>query len=237
MYIPHKDLGLFFYYVFTPPKKENCKRGSNKLSHITVQVEKSVSFHRFAQSCFCIRGMCVGILAAESPHKLLTKIYKRACSEIAPKCSEHHSNCWLVVIVVCEQTEAEICYTGCSLALKELTSVQWVNSKELAFTWLSCCCYGRKARQKRKKSLSLTFNPTSNSLPLLLFIFQIAFTFCFPFSSLKHHCRFLHLSLSPSIRLSLCFCNIKTLVSHKPAAQGQNLPGRQFYIKKKKKRN
>lgn len=57
----------------------------------------------------------------------------------------------------------------CNLALKELSSVQRVNSKELPFTWLSRCCYGREARQRRKKPLSLTFPfSLSRSLSLLL---------------------------------------------------------------------
>lgn len=57
----------------------------------------------------------------------------------------------------------------CKLALKELSSVQRVNSKELPFTWLSRCCYGREARQRRKKPLSLTFPfSLSRSLSLLL---------------------------------------------------------------------
>lgn len=38
----------------------------------------------------------------------------------------------------------------CNLVMNELNPVQWVNSKEPAFTWLSCCCYGKEARQGRK---------------------------------------------------------------------------------------
>lgn len=41
------------------------------------------------------------------------------------------------------------------LVLKELSFEQRVNSKELAFTWLSRCCYGREARQRKKKPPSL----------------------------------------------------------------------------------
>lgn len=43
----------------------------------------------------------------------------------------------------------------CNLVLKELSFQQRVNSKELAFTWLSRCCYGREARQRKKKPPSL----------------------------------------------------------------------------------
>lgn len=43
----------------------------------------------------------------------------------------------------------------CNLVLKELSFEQRVNSKELAFTWLSRCCYGREARQRKKKPPSL----------------------------------------------------------------------------------
>ena len=56
------------------------------------------------------------------------------------------------------------------LVLKELSFVQPVNSKELAFTWLSCCCYGREARQRRKKPLSQSlthFHFHSRSLSFL----------------------------------------------------------------------
>lgn len=43
-----------------------------------------------------------------------------------------------------------IALNWCNLVVNELNPVQWVNSKEPAFTWLSCCCYGREARQGRK---------------------------------------------------------------------------------------
>lgn len=61
---------------------------------------------------------------------------------------------------------------GSNLVLKELSSVQWVNSKELAFTWLSRCCYGREARQRRKKPLSLCLS----HIP----IFSLSLVFSFP---------------------------------------------------------
>ena len=59
-------------------------------------------------------------------------------------CLKFSSVLWLCAAVLC-----------CDPELKELSSVQWVNSKELVFTWLSRCCYGREARQRRKKPLSL----------------------------------------------------------------------------------
>lgn len=43
-----------------------------------------------------------------------------------------------------------IALNWCNLGVNELNPVQWVNSKEPAFTWLSCCCYGREARQGKK---------------------------------------------------------------------------------------
>lgn len=134
----------------------------------------------------------------------------------------------------------------CNLVLKELSCVQWLNSKELAFTWLSRCCYGREARQRRKNPLSLLLSHTalltlfslasafSISLPeslagwksqktnestqlSRLFIFQIAFTLSFT-SALWN------ITLSPPfISTSPYFSVISEsgVATHAPTAQGQ----------------
>lgn len=60
---------------------------------------------------------------------------------------------WLIFFLVTPLSGAFFCSVAlnwCNLVLNELNPVQWLNSKEPAFTWLSCCCYGREARQGRK---------------------------------------------------------------------------------------
>lgn len=108
-----------------------------------------------------------------------------------------------------------------------------MNSKELAFTWLSRCCYGREARQRRKKPLSLRLShipifSLSGSLSLLLCSLSLpeslagwktkwlmrvhssrspSLHFSNNIHSLFHFSSLKHLSLLPSsAHLSFSFC-------------------------------
>lgn len=83
-------------------------------------------------------------------------------------------SCFLGVVWLCVCLESSLlALNWCNLVGNELNPVQWVNSKEPAFTWLSCCCYGREARQGRK---NLPPFPFSLSQTPSLFLHSLIFS-------------------------------------------------------------